>query len=104
MTSLKCSATTCMHNSDHYCCKNVISVDGSTATAKDNTFCGSFDESRGGSFKNSYETPNHNLKIECEATNCVYNDNKLCNADHIDISGSGAKHADDTECATFRMR
>lgn len=104
MTSLKCSVTSCMHNSEHYCCKNVIRVEGEDETTTKHTCCCSFDHSKGDSFKNSYESPNSELKVECDAVNCMYNDNKLCSANHIDISGSGSKTSNDTACATFRVR
>lgn len=104
MTTLKCSVQNCVHNSDQCCCKSAIIVDGSHAESKDNTCCGSFDEKRGENFKNSYESPNTSLRVECEAINCVYNTNRLCSADKIDISGMKASSAEATECSTFRMR
>lgn len=104
MTKLKCSVQNCLHNSEECCCKSAIIVDGSNAEKKDNTCCGSFDEKRGDSFRNSYESPNTSLRVECEATNCVYNKDRLCSADKIDISGIRASNAEATECATFRLQ
>lgn len=40
--------------------------------------------------------------IDCEAVKCVYNDNYMCHAEHVDIKGSGACDCKETECATFR--
>lgn len=104
MTNLKCSATNCLHNCDCYCCKSEILVEGSDAQKKDNTCCGSFDLRTGDCAKNSFEHPSESLKVGCEAIHCVYNQNHVCHAGHIDISGPSARHAQATECATFKMR
>lgn len=104
MVNTNCSVTSCMHNSESCCCKNEIMVDGQNATTSENTCCASFDERRGESFKNSYETPDEHLKINCEASQCVYNDNMICKADHVDISGNGADSARGTVCATFTCK
>ena len=46
--------------------------------------------------------PKDSLSISCEATNCIYNCNKKCDADHVDISGIKATTEKDTVCATFQ--
>lgn len=104
MTKLECSVTNCLHNSDHRCCKQAIIVDGHEAREKDGTCCGSFDENREGSFKNVFKTPENRLEIDCEAVQCVYNENRHCAAEHIDIGGDGASKAEQTLCSTFKMR
>lgn len=104
MTKLDCSVTSCLHNADQCCCKMAIVVDGRKAQDKEGTCCGSFDENRDGSFKNVFKTPENRLEIDCEAVECIYNENRHCEADHIDIAGDGAKTAEHTLCATFRTR
>lgn len=52
MTKLDCSVTGCMHNAENCCCKNTILVEGKTAQDKCDTCCGSFDEKKGGTFRN----------------------------------------------------
>lgn len=104
MTRLDCTVTTCIHNSDERCCKQAIIVDGSEAKDTYDTCCGSFDENREGSFKNVFKTPESRLEIDCEATNCVYNRERHCEAERIGIIGDGASDASHTECATFLMR
>jgi hypothetical protein len=42
--------------------------------------------------------------IDCDATNCIYNNDKICNADRIDVIGAEAEKAHQTECYTFRMQ
>ena len=101
MTKLVCSVDTCVHNSDHYCCKGKIQVEGERAETPSSTCCASFDEKKD-CCRNSYETPDEMLEVACDAVHCMYNKNKFCHAGKIGISGSGAKKMEQTECATFR--
>lgn len=104
MTDLSCSARSCCHNSDYCCCLSSINVKGNSASKSDDTCCGSFFEDKSGSSQNASETPNITLDIGCEAVDCVYNETKKCNADHIDISGIRATNSGETLCSTFRSR
>lgn len=102
MTKLVCSVDTCAHNSDHYCCKGKIQIEGERAEMASSTCCASFDEKKQGC-KNSTEIPDETLDVSCAAVKCMYNKNEMCHAGKIGIAGSGARKMDQTECATFRM-
>ena len=104
MTDLTCSAETCVHNSDRYCCKGTILVDGADAKTPGETSCASFDERVQGCCKNKYETPSRALDVDCEAVSCVFNKERKCTAEEISIAGHGAKNADGKECASYRSR
>ncbi|WP_077610596.1 DUF1540 domain-containing protein [Clostridium sp. Marseille-P2415] len=104
MTKLDCNVTSCLHNSDNYCCKAAIIVEGPQAKDSYETCCGSFDENKDGSFHNLFKTPENRLEVDCEAVNCVYNEERHCSAEHIGIAGDGAREAEHTECATFKNR
>lgn len=104
MTQLECSVKNCMHNSDHCCCKRSITVDGRTACKADETCCASFDENRGGSFKNLFKTPETRLEISCDAVKCIYNEDNRCKAQNVGIAGDGASNSDQTRCSTFKAR
>lgn len=104
MTKLECTVTNCLHNADCRCCKQAIIVDGHGAQVKEATCCGSFDENKEGSFKNVFKTPENRLEIDCEATNCIYNENRHCQAEHVGIKGDGANSAEQTLCDTFKVR
>ena len=104
MTKLDCSVTGCMHNAENCCCKNTILVEGKTAQDKCDTCCGSFDEKKGGTFRNLFKTPESRLEVECEATNCVYNTDRRCSAEHIGITGGNATVSMQTECSSFQNR
>ena len=102
MTDLCCNVTSCVHNSEHCCCKTAIQVDGQEAKDKSCTCCGSFDKDQAA--RNATETPQLQFSVDCDATNCVYNENRMCRAEHIDISGGSAQNSESTLCATFRTR
>lgn len=103
MTKLECNVTNCLHNADNCCCKQSIMVDGHDAKKKEQTCCGSFDENKGGLFKNVFKTPESSLSVDCEAVQCIYNDNRHCAAAKIGIVGDGASRAEQTLCTTFQM-
>ena len=48
MTQLNCSVRNCNYNEDALCCRDQIKVEGSSATASNETCCGSFAESEQG--------------------------------------------------------
>jgi hypothetical protein len=86
MAQLDCNVKSCCHNEDNCCCLSSIEVNGSNACNCEDTCCGSYFEDKSGE-KNSAQTPHVSLSIACQATNCMYNDDKVCHADHVDISG-----------------
>ena len=104
MTKLECSVKNCMHNSDNYCCKSASLVDGNEAVKPNETCCASFDENKGGAFTNLFKTPETRLEVECDAVKCVYNEDRRCAAERIDIAGDGACECGQTRCATFKAR
>ena len=104
MTKLDCNVTSCVHNADNCCCKQEIIVEGSSANKRCDTCCGSFDESRDGSFKNMFKSPESRLEIECEAVNCVYNASRRCTADRVGITRSVIVNALRKFCSTFKAR
>ena len=101
MTKLECNVTNCLHNADNCCCKQAIMVDGHDAKEKEQTCCGSFDENKGGLFKNVFKTPESRLEVSCEAVQCIYNENHRCAAEHIGNAGDCAIRAEQTLCTTF---
>ncbi len=103
MVNLECNVKSCMHNDDNCCCKNVIQVGGGHACRKDETCCESYDERMGDRFTNMMEQPKHMLDVKCTATNCIYNEDHMCRASHISISGMNAAQMDETKCASFEM-
>lgn len=41
-------------------------------------------------------------KLDCTATNCVYNQNKMCAKDHVLVSGERAHASKETCCESFK--
>jgi len=105
MPILKCDVVSCVHNAERCCCKGAILVEGDSAKDVEDTFCASFYEKAEDSFRNVYESPNYSLQIDCEAENCVYNEDCECQADSVGIcGGKRCDCAEDTACATFKCR
>jgi len=104
MVRLDCDVKTCIHNADSCCCRGNILVDGEDADTKECTCCASFYEKTDSSYRNQYETPDVSLAVDCEAVNCRYNENHICRAEHINISGQSASDCRDTLCETFEAR
>ena len=104
MTTLKCSATTCMYNKEQLCSKGDIDVTGENATTANETSCGSFRERSGNSVTNSYASGCgcEKIQIDCKAHNCTYNSDCKCTASSIHVDGSSAHDASDTKCNTFQ--
>lgn len=102
MTKLDCLVTACVYNEEKSCCKDGIIVVGDDAANSGDTCCGSFRQRNGDRVKDSVLHPSKMTEVDCEATNCVYNKNCRCKAEHVGINGSSACDCRDTECATFK--
>lgn len=118
-TRLSCSVGNCVHNINGLCTAREIRVEGITASTSGATQCGTFAEK---GLKNALTNlANMNVvgevkqifsrnssiemspKVSCDAENCVYNQNKLCNADSVQINGLTAHASDATQCETFKQ-
>ncbi len=104
MTKLDCNVSSCMYHADKKCSKNDILIDGSEASMPHETCCSSFREQSCGCSKNAVGEPKASLDVRCKATNCTFNNNEKCQADHIGISGANACVVAETECASFRCK
>ncbi|MGN0170599.1 MAG: DUF1540 domain-containing protein [Lachnospiraceae bacterium] len=47
---------------------------------------------------------NHEVVVKCEAKNCCYNEDYMCHAKEIDISGNSACESDETKCSSFECK
>ena len=113
---LNCSAINCVHNMTGLCSANTISVEGGQARSSKETECGTFSEK--GFINAVTNSVNSNIpgeikqifskdeiemspSIRCQAQDCRYNRNKVCNASDIEIYGPQASSSCDTQCQTF---
>lgn len=103
MVALECNVVNCVHNEDDKCCRGSIKVEGIDATRSSLTCCDSFDK-RGCGCTNECKCPDTKVEIACSASNCVYNDNKVCKATVVGIVGRSSSTVEETECATFKCR
>lgn len=104
MTKLKCSVMNCFYNDDKFCCKGDIMVEGNGAKTAQGTCCSSFRERTGDTARNLAGHPRKNIEVDCQACNCVHNEDCKCAADSIGIGGSGACDCRETECMTFSCK
>ena len=101
MPALVCSAQHCVYNNAMYCSKGDILVVGENAKECQDTCCESFQERRQESARSSMGSPSAKIDIKCEAVNCKYNNQCICHAQQVDISGAAACKCEETECVTF---
>lgn len=104
MADLLCNARNCGYNRDEYCCKGDIMVGGKHAKNEDDTCCESFIARRGESITSACSHPSRMISIDCEVSQCLYNNNYKCIAEHVDIRGMDALDSDSTVCATFKQK
>ena len=104
MAELCCSVENCTYNNQCCCCKGDICVGGERAQRDEDTCCESFMQRRDGTYTSSLEHPSRIISIDCEATDCVHNEDYKCTAEHVDIKGCGACDCRETACGTFRER
>lgn len=105
MTKLDCSVVSCSYNENRLCKRENITVGGRKAIKPSETVCESF-YPRGTNTMTSLDGkgPKEETNIACNAVTCVYNENKKCTAEHIQIAGVKAVTAGETECGTFQCR
>lgn len=105
MTDLYCGVSGCANNRKRQCCRPDIMVGGPDAGNSKQTYCANFLDRSEGAAQDAVdnESPNPALDIHCEVTNCSYNRDRACDADHIDIRTTEVNNGQiKTECATFR--
>ena len=105
MNKINCNVENCSHNSTGICYANRINVGGKGATDAYETCCGSFLDKR------HYSTLTNNTNadgpcdcIVCSAENCTYNNNKLCYAETIQVSGDNVNMYTEAMCSTFQTK
>lgn len=104
MPELKCHVTNCASNKNGYCCRSDITIDGENAKYVADTCCNSFVEKSSGEMSNCtcFSKENSSLNVQCDATNCVHNNNCSCNAPCVCIDGCNACQKGETQCSSFK--
>lgn len=106
MPKINCGVTNCSHNNKRVCYANIINVAGASAHDEFDTSCTSFLDSLVYSdlTNNVNQLSSSCSAITCDADDCSYNSNKLCNADSIMVSGNNANLYLETNCSTFKLK
>jgi len=105
MTDLICTVVSCSYNENKLCKRENITVGGHEANKPSETVCESF-YPRGTNTMTNLDAkgPKKETNIACNAVTCVYNENKKCTADAIQIAGVKAVTSGETECGTFQCK
>lgn len=121
--TLSCSATICVNNMSGICSASTINISGASAHSSEETQCENFDE-KGlrnslsnvlnlniiGEFRQAFDNDSIEMspRIRCEAVNCKHNEEELCIAKNIMVSGidalgneETASSIKETQCETF---
>lgn len=107
MTKLHCDVTNCANNQNDFCCRPDIMVGGPQASVSNQTYCANFLDAASNAPRDAvdHSAPNTALDVHCEVEKCSYNQNRACNARHIDIRTTEVNNGQvKTECATFQTR
>lgn len=95
--NVNCNATNCLYNFSRECKAGSINVDGQSAMSTSGTTCTTFVDKSQSSFVNSVDhSDTYTGNIRCEAYNCVYNKDKDCHAEKVEIDAQNAR------CNTFK--
>lgn len=105
MAKINCNIENCSHNSNGTCYSNRVNIGGEGTTSECGTCCGSFLD------KKNYSTLTNNTNAEgacdcivCKAEKCSYNNNKLCEAQSIQVSGNNVNIYTEAKCTTFKLK
>lgn len=92
---------TCVYNKDALCSKGDITIGGENARIADETCCKSFRERTSEDYSSAEGCGCKTINVDCEARECIYNENCKCDAAKIGIGGVSATQCQDTMCGTF---
>ncbi|GAA0717078.1 DUF1540 domain-containing protein [Clostridium malenominatum] len=106
MERISCDVLNCSHNKEAACYANVINVGGLKAKNSSHTSCGSFlDSAHYGTLTNNANNPGSPCSaITCNVQNCIYNSDKLCNAESIKVTGDDVQVYTQANCSTFEPK
>lgn len=93
--------STCAHNQGCYCVLDKVEVGGKNANTACMTCCDSFVERKEGEYVDSVKEATPTCSINCNASECKYNEGCSCTAGNVNVQGVGACTCKETECSTF---
>ena len=105
MNKINCSVNNCSHNEKGACYANRVNVGGKGAKDSCDTCCGSFlDKVHYSKLTNNTNSNGSCDCLVCEVETCGYNNNKLCSAETISVSGNNVNIYTETNCSTFKSK
>ena len=105
MEKINCDVSNCSHNKSGVCYSNRVDISGMTSSTSNDTCCGSFlDIQLYSDLTNNTNDPGKCECLVCRVTNCIHNENTLCNLSSIHVSGCGARLYTETNCESFEEK
>ena len=105
MPNLMCTVKNCSYNEENYCCLSAIHVGEEKATNEVETCCESFSQDAY-TASNCVKEKMPQVAISCEAVHCIYNADKVCGAESVNIGSTTTAccSVEDTLCSAFICR
>ncbi|MBU5592611.1 DUF1540 domain-containing protein [Clostridium sp. MSJ-4] len=119
MAKLSCNVTNCIHNGGGLCGARVIHIIGKEADTSRGTECDTFEDTDitaairgmtniniGGQLRQAFENEKVVVSpdITCEAKKCIYNADRRCTAEYVQIYGPASLSNSYTRCESFKDR
>ncbi|MGL5347892.1 MAG: DUF1540 domain-containing protein [Peptostreptococcaceae bacterium] len=102
---INCSVNNCSHNNSGTCYANRVNMEGQGSTESCSTCCASFlDERNYSNLTNNTNSSGSCDCLVCHVGTCTYNNNSLCSAECISVSGQNVNLYSETNCDTFKMK
>jgi len=111
MPGLNCNAEKCRHNYEHKCTRNTIQVGDCFVSGTRQVECKSYKDGKcvmDNEFANDIILNTCDLKktnIDCDTMDCVYNHNRVCKVEHVEIREALTdKPCVKAECTTYKSK
>lgn len=103
MTKINCSVSNCSHNKSNVCYANIVNISGGKAEKECNTCCDNFLDYKGYSnLTNNTNSSGPCDSLVCSVNTCIYNNNRACSAETINVSGNNVVVYSQANCSTFK--
>ncbi len=102
MFEINCSVDNCAHNKQGTCFANKVNIGGANATCDCDTCCSAFlDVKNYGVLTSNTNGSACCDALICKVSNCIHNENTLCNLSSINVAGDDVKVYTETSCKSF---
>lgn len=102
MPKINCTVDSCSHYNGGICFANRVDIGGGASENATGTCCDSFLNKKNYSRLTNNANSSYSCDtLVCNASQCKYNDNSLCNLSSITVSGNSVQIYSETNCSSF---